>query len=106
MMTITLVPKTEAMLKARREGRDLDAVANDLLDDVLSAEAEEYAETVAAIQAGIDDVAAGRTRPLREVIVEYRQKRGLPKSWPSSEPVTEVARGVFVGVEGAKGLGQ
>ena len=100
-MTITLAPKTEAMLKenAQREGRDMDTVANDLLDDFLSAEMRERAETVAAIHAGMEAGAAGREKPLKQYIAEQRQKRGLPDTWPSSASATEIAPGVFVALE-------
>lgn len=42
-MTITLTPQTEAKLleKARREGQDPDALANDVLSDFLDAKPEQ-----------------------------------------------------------------
>ena len=49
---------------------------DELLRDALQALAER-SEDVAAIQAGIDDMLAGRVRPLDEVDAEIRQKFGF-----------------------------
>jgi hypothetical protein len=38
----------------------------------------EMEETCAAIQAGMDDIEAGRCRPLEEFDAEFRKKNGLP----------------------------
>ena len=35
-------------------------------------------EEVAAIQSGIDDMNAGRVRPLREIDQEFRAQRNIP----------------------------
>jgi predicted transcriptional regulator len=41
---------------------------------------EEQAEIHEAIRQGLADIAAGRHRPVREVIEELRAKHGLPPS--------------------------
>jgi hypothetical protein len=39
---------------------------------------DDYAETVRAIQEGLDDVAAGRVQPLDEFQREFRAKHNIP----------------------------
>ncbi len=39
---------------------------------------EEKQETIRAIQRGLDDMYAGRTRPIEEFDREFRQRHGLP----------------------------
>ena len=39
---------------------------------------EEREETIRAIQRGLDDMDAGRTRPFEEFDREFREKHGLP----------------------------
>ena len=50
---------------------------DDVLRDALDALAERSAD-LAAIQAGIDDMDAGRMKPFSEVDAAVRQRRGLP----------------------------
>lgn len=47
----------------------------DLIRDALQA-LQERNEDLAAIQAGLDDLDAGRVRPLRDVAAEIRQQHG------------------------------
>jgi len=100
-MTITLEPETESKLseKAKREGRTIDALANDLLAEILEQEAREFAQNVAAIKEGFEAIAAGKEKPLEQYIAEQREKRGLPESWPSSTSVSETTHGVAVASE-------
>lgn len=60
--------------------------------DVVVQDAESYRrfcdqaerlETIAAVKQGLKDVAAGRTRPAREVLAELVQKYNLPLAQPS-----------------------
>jgi len=61
----------EQMVSGQYESED------DVLCDALQALAERSAD-LAAIQAGIDDMKAGRMKPLAEVDAEIRRRRGLP----------------------------
>jgi len=75
-VTIIIEARIEALLRERasREGRDVDAVANDLLTLVLEAEED----SVAAIEEGFAAAHAGRERPLSAVIAEKRVRFALP----------------------------
>ena len=42
----------------------------------------ERLETLAAIREGLEDIAAGRTRPAREVMMELARKHNLPPPEP------------------------
>lgn len=90
-MTLTITPRTEAMLlaKAEREGEDVNSLADGLLADLL---AREQAEEVAAIRAGLKASDAGRVRPLAEVAAEMRAKYQLPTHLSDEE--------IFSGEEG------
>jgi predicted transcriptional regulator len=79
-ITIELAPEVEARLreKAAREDQDAEAVAAAVLADALEWEAQDRAEAVDGIRRGLEDFAAGRFRPLDEVIAEKRAKYGLP----------------------------
>jgi predicted transcriptional regulator len=73
-MSNTLPPDIEALIKARMSVGDYDTEA-ELLRDALSALDAQNADLV-AIQAGIDDMEAGRMRPLDDVANDIRQKHG------------------------------
>lgn len=90
-MTLTITPKTEAMLlaKAEREGEDINILADGLLADLL---ARDQAEEIAAIRAGLEASDAGRVRLLAEVAAEGRAKYHLPTHLSDEE--------VFSGEEG------
>jgi len=90
-MTLTITPKTEAMLlaKAEREGEDINALADGLLADLL---ARDQAEEIAAIRAGLEASDAGRVRLLAEVAAEMRAKYHLPTHLSDEE--------IFMGEEG------
>ena len=83
-MTITLSPETEALLaeKARRDGKDVNAVADALLFAALDEEARDRAEAIEGVQRGDRAAAAGREHPLAEFFAEQRAKYSLPASWP------------------------
>lgn len=76
-MTLTLTPKTEAMLLARAEdeGQDANMLADALLADLLE---RAQAEEAAAIQIGLDAYDAGRARPFSEFAAEMTAKYNLP----------------------------
>ena len=94
-MTITLKPSTEALLleKARQEGQDPDALANDVLSEYLISEAPVSAADVrAAIQ-------TSRAKPIEQYIAEQRSKRGYSSDWPPRDAVQETAPGEFSTIE-------
>ena len=94
-MTITLKPQIEAKLleKARREGQDPDALANDALMLFLEADAEEYRDTVEALRETIN---SGPGKPIEQYVAEQRVKHGYSDDWPQHGAATEVTPGVFV----------
>ena len=96
-MTITLKPKTEALLreKAQQDGQDLDTLVDMLLADRLEAQAREDEETGAAVSNAMAAAEAGREKPMAQYLAEQRLKRGLPDSWPSTK-LTETEDGVVV----------
>ena len=59
--------------------------------------AEQEHET-AAIQEGLDAIAAGRVKPLGQYLAELRAKRGLSDAWPDAGALKEVTPGI-IGVE-------
>ncbi len=91
MMTLTITPKTEAMLlaKAEREGEDINTLADVLLAGLL---ARDQAKETDAIRAGLEASDAGRVRPLAEVAAEMRAKYNLPTHLSDEE--------IFSGEEG------
>jgi predicted transcriptional regulator len=80
-ITIDLDPEVLTWLheKGAREGQDAETVAAALLAEALVWEKQERAEAIAGIQRGLDDVAAGRARPLEEFVAEQRAKHALPE---------------------------
>jgi predicted transcriptional regulator len=87
-MTITLSPEAEARLneKARRDGQDINTVADALILAALDWEARDRAETIEGIRRGDQAAAEGRERPLAEFFAEQRAKYGFPASWPHVSP--------------------
>lgn len=81
-MSITISPDTEARLReqAVREGKDLDTLADTLLNMALEWEAQEYADTVQGIKHGIEAFEQGRSRPFDEFAAEQRAKFNLPSN--------------------------
>ena len=80
-ITIDLEPVTLERLreKAAREGQEAEAVAAALLVQALEWEAQDQAEAIEGVRRGLEDVAAGRVRPLAEFIQEQRAKHNLPE---------------------------
>ena len=72
MLHLELQAETEARITADARRRVL-SVAQ-LVEKMASA----YALDQEALTAGLDDIAAGRTRPAREVFAELRAKHGIP----------------------------
>ena len=74
-MTVTLPPDVESRIQALVNSGAYPSAA-DVVRDAVKALEREQAE-VAAIQEGLDDVAAGRIRPLAEVDAEIREQFGF-----------------------------
>jgi predicted transcriptional regulator len=88
-LIISLSPERRAQLEdyAQRHNLDLIAALDEILGTYLEKEREhflkrerqDFEETVASIQQGLEDVKAGRTRPIEEVLEELREKQGMAK---------------------------
>lgn len=80
-MTITLSGTILALVQkqAAQAGfdDDLEAYLGTLVE-----EADDRAETLAAIQEGLADVEAGRVRPAREVLAELANRFDIPTGKP------------------------
>lgn len=70
MLHLDLHPELESQLatQAAQPGLSLDRYAGDLLASVLLDR---------ALQEGLDDIEAGRTRPAREVFAELHETHGI-----------------------------
>lgn len=96
-MTITLKPKTEALLreKAQQDGQDLDTLVDTLLAGSLEAQAQEDEEAAAAVGRAMAAAEAGQEKPLAQYLAEQRAKRGLPDTWPSAK-LSETETGAVI----------
>jgi len=67
-IVIDLSPEVEARLrdKALQRGQDMSLMVAELLQVVLTWEEEDLAESIAAIQEGLDDFEAGRFQSLED----------------------------------------
>jgi predicted transcriptional regulator len=81
MDVIPIKPERKAQLEeyAQRHGQDTAAALDNVLAEYLEWERHDYAESVAAIQRGYEDVKAGRTRPAAEFLDALREKHGFPR---------------------------
>ncbi len=94
-MSITLTPETENRLReqAERIGEDVDSLAEAIITEGLSYDLladdpddltdEQMAESRAGNKRGLEAAAAGRVKPLAQVVAEARQRHGFPPSWAS-----------------------
>jgi len=96
-MNIVLKPETESRIRqiAAREGKDPEAIVDALLSEAIESW-EESESTVAAIRKGLDEVEAGRCRPVAEVFADMRRKYNLPQPDPSRPAAIEIAPGHYV----------
>ena len=95
-MTITLNSEIENRLleHAERLGEDANHLAEELIAEGLSGNYvmddpdnladEQVAQLRAGIERGLEAAAAGRVKPLAQVVSEARQRHGFPASWASS----------------------
>lgn len=83
-MPLTLSPEAEARVRAvaDRSGLPADVMLSDLLEAALQEQEQEFQETVAGIQAGMDDYAAGRWTSLEDWRIEMVTKR---QAWNKAE---------------------
>ena len=81
-LTIELDSEQERQLKekAAREGREANQVARQMLGEALAWEAQDYLETLEGINRGLEDVEAGRERPLSDVVAEHHRKYNYSES--------------------------
>jgi predicted transcriptional regulator len=81
MDVIPIKPERKAQLEAfaQRHGQDAAAALDNVLAEYLEWERQDYAESVAAIRRGHEDVKAGRTRPAAEFLEELREQHGFPR---------------------------
>ena len=79
-MTITLKPETEARLleRAKREGADVNAIADALVVAGLEWEAREQAESSEGMRRALAESDAGKVRLFSKVAAEWRAKYNLP----------------------------
>ncbi len=87
-MTITLAPQTEAKLKemASREGREVNALADDLLAAVVEAADRDHLEMLEGIERGRQAYAEGRSRPFSEYVSDVLQRRQDRDAAHTQEP--------------------
>ena len=76
-MTIIIAPQTEAKLKemASREGREVNALADDLLAAVVEAADRDHREMMEGIERGRQAYAEGRDRPFSGYVSDVLQRR-------------------------------
>jgi predicted transcriptional regulator len=81
MDLIPIKPERKAQLDeyARRHGQDSTAALDDVLADYLEWERQDYQEAVEGIREGYEDLKAGRTEPVEDMLEEPRVKHGLPR---------------------------
>jgi hypothetical protein len=74
-MPIAINPNTEAKLRERavRDGQDIDTLADSLLTMALEWEAQDHAQAVEGIRAGLRAFEEGRCRPFAEFAAEQRK---------------------------------
>ena len=63
---------------ARRRGKTAADALDEALAEYLEWERQDYQEAVQAVQQGVEDVKAGRTKPAEEFLDEFARKHGLP----------------------------
>ena len=83
-MTITLTPQTEARLRERavRDGQDMNAVADMLINTALEWEIQDHEELMAGVERGDQAISEGRERRLTEFLAAQRIKHGFSSQWP------------------------
>ncbi|HVT49136.1 MAG TPA: hypothetical protein VHD57_15205 [Vicinamibacterales bacterium] len=79
----TLPIKSERLAELEEFARRRGTTAADALDEALAEylqwERQDYQEAVQAVQQGVEDVRAGRTKAADEFLGEFARKHGLPR---------------------------
>jgi serine/threonine protein kinase len=80
-MTLPIKPERLAELEefARRRGKTPADALDEALAEYLEWERQDYQEAVQAVQQGVEDVKAGRTKAADEFLDEFARKHGLPR---------------------------
>lgn len=81
MQTLPIKSERLAELEefARRRGKTPADALDEALAEYLERERQNYQEAVQAVQQGVEDVKAGRTKPAEEYLDEFARKHGLPR---------------------------
>jgi predicted transcriptional regulator len=81
MQSLPITPERLAELEefARRRGKTPADALDEALAEYLEWERQDYQEAVQAVQQGVEDVKAGRTKPAEEFLDEFARKHGLPR---------------------------
>lgn len=74
MVPLTFERKAQLAQYTQRHGQDLAAALDDVLEQALDLDDEDYRETVAAVNEAYASVEAGRTRPASEFLEHLRLK--------------------------------
>lgn len=80
MEAFELSPRRREQLEtyARRHGQEPAAALDNALATFFESEERIFEESVKAIEAGLEDIQAGRTTPAKEFFSEMRLKYGIP----------------------------
>ena len=81
MDMIPLKPERKAQLEeyAQRHGQDPATALDEALAAYLEWERQEFADAVAGIRRGYEDIKVGRSRPAAEFLSAMRRKHGIPR---------------------------
>ena len=81
MEMLPVKPERKAQLDdyAQRHGQDTATALDEVLENYLQWERDDYTGSLQAIHRGYQDVKNGRTRPAAEFLDEIREKHGFPR---------------------------
>jgi predicted transcriptional regulator len=79
-IVVTLTPELEAKLreKATKQGQDINYVVTELLNQILTWEADDIEAAIEDIKRGLEDFEQGRFRDFEQFAEEQRRKYNLP----------------------------
>ena len=81
MDLVPLKPERKAQLEeyARRHGQDTAVAPDEALAAYLEWERQDFEEAIEGINKGLEDLKAGRTRPVADYLSEMRRKHSIPR---------------------------